>query len=68
MVDQGREFYNKRMQECLDSNDILMCSTHNEGKLVTAERLIKTLKVKIYKTMTANDSKSYLPYLNKSVD
>ena len=29
---------------------------------------IKTLKSKIYKRMTANDSKSYLPYLNKIVD
>ena len=30
--------------------------------------LIKTLKAKIHKKMTANDSKSYLPYLNKLVD
>ena len=33
-----------------------------------AERFIKTLKGKIYKKITANDSKSYLPYLNKLVD
>ena len=31
-VDQGREFYNKLMQEWLDDNDILMYPTHNEGK------------------------------------
>ena len=66
-VDQGREFYNKLMQEWLDNN-ILMYSTHNEGKSVIAERFIKTLKSKIYKKMTANDNKSYLPYLNKLVD
>ena len=41
---------------------------HNEGKSVIAERIIKTLKAKIYKRFTANDSKSYLPYLNKLVD
>ena len=35
---------------------------------VIAERFTKTLKSIIYKTMTANDSKSYLPYLNKLVD
>ena len=29
---------------------------------------MKTLKNKIYKKMTANNSKSYLPYLNKLVD
>ena len=45
-----------------------MCSTHNEGKSVIAERFIKTLKAKIYKKMTANDSKSYLRYLNTLVD
>ena len=45
-----------------------MHSTHNEGKSVIAERFIKTLKVKIYNKMTANNSKSYLPYLNKLVD
>ena len=52
-------------QEWLDNNDILMYSTHNE---VIAERFIKTLTAKIFKTMAANDSKSYLPYLNKLVD
>ena len=33
------------MQECLDNNDILMYSTHNDGKSVKAEIFIKTLKV-----------------------
>ena len=51
------------MEECLDNNDILMNFAHNESKSVIAERFIKTLKSKIYKWVTANDSKSYLPYL-----
>ena len=34
-IDQGRWFYNKRMQQWLDNNDILMYFTHNEGKSVT---------------------------------
>ena len=46
----------------------LMYSTHNEGRTEIAERFIKKLKSKIYKKMTANDSKSYHPYLNKLVD
>ena len=37
------------MQEWLDNIDILMYSTHNEGKSVIAEIFIKTLKSKIYK-------------------
>ena len=56
------------MKKWLDDNNILMYSTYNEGKLVIAERFIKTLKAHIYKKVTANDSKSYLSYLNKLVD
>ena len=33
----------------LDYNNILMYSTHNEGKSVIGESFIKTLDVKIYK-------------------
>ena len=43
-------------------------STHNEGKSVVAEKFIKTLKGKVYKTVAANDSRSYLSYLNELVD
>ena len=56
------------MQEWLDSNDILMYSTHNEYKSVIHERFMKTLKSKIYRKVTASDGKSYLPDLNKLVD
>ena len=40
------------MKSWLHDNDIKMHSTHNEGKLVVAERFIRTLKIKIYKHMT----------------
>ena len=56
------------MQEWLHDNDILMYSKHNESQSVIIERFIKTLKAKIFKKMTANDSKSYLSCLNKLVD
>ena len=36
--------YNKLIQEWLDNNDILMYSTHNEGKSVIAERFYKNTK------------------------
>ena len=48
-VNQGREFYNKLMQEWLDNNDILTHSTNNEAKSHIAKRFIKALKAKIYK-------------------
>ena len=48
------------MQKWLDDKDILMYSTHNEGKSAVAERFKRTLK--------SNNKKSYLGYLNKLVD
>ena len=65
-VDQEREFYNKLMQEWLNDNGILMYSTYNKGKSVVSKKFVKTLKGKIYKKMTDNDSKSYLGYLSIS--
>ena len=62
------EFYNKLMSEWLENNDIFIFLTYNEGKSVITERFIKTLKAKIYKKTTANDSKTYLSYLNKMID
>ena len=46
-VDQERKFYDKFTQEWLENNDTLIYSTHNEGKLVIAERFIKIQKSKI---------------------
>ena len=50
-VDKGSEFYNASFKKWLQDNDIVMYSTHNEGKSVVAERFIRTLKSKIYKCM-----------------
>ena len=36
-VDQGREFYNKLIEEWLTNNDILIHSRNNEGKSVIVE-------------------------------
>ena len=41
------------MKPWLQDNDIEMYSTHNRGKLVVAERFIKTLKNKNYKYMAS---------------
>ena len=66
--DQGRELYNKLIQEWLSNDNTLMYSTHNERNSVIAEGFIKILKDKIYKKVRAKDSKSYLSYLNNLVD
>ena len=50
-VDKGSEFYNNYFKKWLKDNVIEMYSIHNEGKFVVTERLIRTLKTKIYKYM-----------------
>ena len=45
-----------------------MCSIHNEGKLVIAERFIRTLKTKIYKYMTSASKNVYINKLDDIVD
>ena len=64
-VDQGGEFYNNVFKKWLLDNDIIMCSTYNEGKSVVAERFIRTLKSKLYKHLTATDKKLYYDVLDK---
>ena len=62
-VDKGSEFYNAYFKKWLRDNDIVMYSTHNEGKSVVAERFIRTLKGKIYKYMTSISKNVYIDQL-----
>ena len=52
-VVQGGEFYNKLFKRSLKINNTEMYSTYNEGKSVVAEKVIRTLKNKIFKHMAA---------------
>ena len=45
-----------------------MCSIQNEGKFVLNERLIRTLKTKIYKYMTSISKNVYIDKLDDIVD
>ena len=48
-VHQGSECYNESFKKQLKDNNKEIYSTNNEGKIVVAERFIRTLKSKIYK-------------------
>ena len=48
--------------------DIVMYSTHNEGKFVAAERFIRTLKNKIYKHMTSISKNAHIDKLDDIVN
>ena len=67
-VDKGSEFYNAYFKKWLRDNDIVMYSTHNEGKSVVAERFIRTLKSNIYKYMTSISKNVYIDKLDDIVD
>ena len=66
-IDKGGEFYNRSMKSWLEKNDIEMYSTHNEGKSVVAERIIREIKNKIYKYMTVISKNVYIDKLDNIV-
>ena len=67
-VDKGSEFYDSCFKKWLQGNDIVLYSTHNQGKSVVAERFIRTLKNKIYKYMTSISINVYTNRLDDIVD
>ena len=67
-VDKGYEFYNASFKKWLQDNDIVMYSTHKEGKSVVAERFIRTLKNKIYKYMISISKNVYIDKLDDIVN
>ena len=67
-VDKWSEFYNAYFKKWLRDNEIVMYSTHNEGKSVVAERFIRTLKSKIYKYMTSISKNVHIDKLDDIVD
>ena len=66
-VDKGSEFYNISMKSFLQNNNIELFSTHNERKIVVAERSIKTLKNEIYKYMTSISKNVHIDKLDDVV-
>ena len=66
-VDKGSKFYNAYFKNWLQDN-IVMCSTHNEGKSFVAQRFIRTLKCKIYKYMTSISKNVYINKLDDIVN
>ena len=56
------------MKSWLQDIDIEIYWTHNEGKLVAAERFIRTLKNKIYKCMTSVSKNVYVDKLDDIVN
>ena len=62
-VDKGKEYYNKSVKELLMNEGIEMYSTENEEKSSVCERWNRTIKTKMWRRMTAQNSTEYLDML-----
>ena len=49
LKDKRSSFCNRSVNSSLQDNDIKIYATHNEGKIIDAERFIRTLQNKVYK-------------------
>ena len=49
MTDQGTEFLNRYFRALMKEQDIELCNTYNETKASIVERIIRTLKTKMYR-------------------
>lgn len=59
MSDSGLEFFNKIFKAFLNKNNIVIYRTEQHIKASMAERLIKSLKTKLFRYFTANNTLKY---------
>ena len=64
-VDQGKEFYNKNMDEWLHDNKINRYSTYGEHKSAVVERFNRTLKEIMWKRFTAENTRTWIDMLDQ---
>ena len=62
-VDRGREFYNKDVQKLIE-----LYSTENEEKYCVIERFNRTIKEKLFKYFSANNTRKFIDVLYLLVD
>ena len=67
-TDKGTEFYNKDMNDLQKLYDIELYSTENVEKSSIAERWIRTMKEKMFKYFTDNNTNKYIDLLPKLVE
>ena len=63
-TDLGTEFYNQQVKKYLSSKRVTLYSNYSrETKASLAERVVKTIKSKIYKYLTQNNTLTYIDVL-----
>ena len=63
MTDQGTEFFNGYFKALMKEKEIDLCNTYNETKTSIVERLIRTLKTKMWRSFTAKKTMRYIDVL-----
>ena len=63
MTDQGTEFLNKHFRALMKEEDIELYNTYNETKASIVDRLIRTLKTKMWRYFTAKKTMRYMDML-----
>ena len=66
-TDKGKEFYNKHVAEVLARNNVQIYSTENEEKASVVERWNRTIKTKMWKYFSANNTKRYIDILDQLI-
>ena len=67
-TDKGKEFKNKKVSAYLQSLGVHHFVTQNETKANYAERVIKTLKHRLFRYIMKNKTKKYVDILNDAVN
>ena len=66
-VDEGKEFYNKDMTAWLKDENITRYFTHGEHKSAIAERFNRTLKRRMWRRFTADNTRNWIDMLDDLV-
>ena len=67
-TDKGKEFYNKNVAALLHKHNIKLYSTENDEKASVVERWNRTIKTKMWKYFSANNTKRYIDILQELID
>lgn len=66
-TDKGTEFTNQQVQNLLQEHSIKFYTAENDVKAAIAERVIRTIKERVYRYLTYSNSKRYIDKLQKIV-
>jgi hypothetical protein len=63
--DEGKEFYNERVKTILEKRNINYYSTFSDKKACIVERFNRTLKSRMWKYFTANETRKWIDVVGK---